>query len=115
MALAANDKSQILRKLGVINTSGIVGGLDGDDGLAFRNDFVQIALLTEIPTNIVATGGCSTANFAKTMLFFPTQKTNLASPDVISQTNQGTHIVRSQQMVGDKDRTRHPLKQRFRS
>ena len=115
ISLAANDKSHILWKLCIINTSSIIGGLNSDNGLAFWDNFAQISLFTEIPTDVVAAGGCSATHFAKAMLIFIAQKTDLASTNVVGQTNQGSYIVRGHQMISNKDWTRYPLIKPFRS
>ena len=72
VALAAHDESHVFGKLGVIDASGIVGSLNGHNLLSWRNNFMQIVFLAEIPLNIVAAGGGSPTHLAEAMLVFLT-------------------------------------------
>ena len=62
VALAADDESHIFGKLRVVDAGGVVGGFDGYNLFTFGNDFVQVAFLAEIPTDIVAAGGGGTTH-----------------------------------------------------
>ena len=109
MALATHDESHIFRQLCIINASGVVSGLDGDDGLAFGNNFSQVGFLAEIPADIVTARSGSTAHLAQTMFLFLAQEAHLGSSDIVSQTNHCAKVVGRQQMISDEHRPRDAL------
>ena len=54
VAFASHDERHIFRQFRIVNTSRIVGCLNGNNRLSFGNHLAQVHRITEIPADVVA-------------------------------------------------------------
>ena len=103
MALAAHDESYVFGELCIIDAGGIVGRLDGNDSLALGDDLVEVGLLSEIPADVATARGGGAAHFPQAMFGLLAEEAHLRGPDVVSDTDHGSHVVGGHEVVGDDD------------